>query len=240
MTANSRVTVLNVGQGQSLILQSKGKNFLVDCGGDDPQIAADLAAETLLSMGIYRLDGIILTHYDSDHAAGIPYLMSRMSADYVYLPEPCEDEDIKRSILESAGNAAVFVQEDIHLAWEQTTLSIFSPVFQFDDNESGLSVLFRGENCDILITGDLGITGEDKLVMDKGIPKLTALVAGHHGSSYSTGGSLLAATEPDYVFISVGENNRYGHPTQQVLERLEQYGCTVYRTDLDGTIVFRR
>lgn len=240
MTANSRVTVLNVGQGQSLILQSNGKSFLVDCGGDDPENAADLATETLLSMGIYRLDGIILTHYDSDHAAGIPYLMSRMSADYVYLPEPCEDEDIKRSILESAGNAAVFVQEDIHLAWEQTTLSIFSPVFQFDDNESGLSVLFRGENCDILITGDLGITGENKLVVDKGIPKLTALVAGHHGSSYSTGGSLLAATEPDYVFISVGENNRYGHPTQQVLERLEQYGCTVYRTDLDGTIVFRR
>lgn len=240
MTANSRITVLNVGQGQSLILQSKGKSFLVDCGGDDPENSADLAAETLLSMGIYRLDGIILTHYDADHAAGIPYLMSRVHADHVYLPEPCEDEDIKRSILESAGNGAILVRQDLYLAWERTTLSIFSPVFQFDDNESGLSVLFRGENCDILITGDLGITGENKLVLDKSIPKLTALVAGHHGSPYSTGSSLLAATNPDYVFISVGENNRYGHPSQQVLERLEQYNCTVYRTDQQGTIVFRR
>lgn len=240
MTANSRITVLNVGQGQSLILQSKGKSFLVDCGGDDPENSADLAAETLLSMGIYRLDGIILTHYDADHAAGIPYLMSRVRADYVYLPEPCEDEEIKLSILESAGDAAIFVRQDLHLAWERTTLSIFSPVFQVDDNESGLSVLFRGENCDILITGDLGITGENKLVLDKSIPKLTALVAGHHGSPYSTGSSLLAATNPDYVFISVGENNRYGHPSQQVLERLEQYNCTVYRTDQEGTIVFRR
>ena len=240
LMSNSQVTVLDVGQGQSILLQSQGKNFLVDCGGDNPKTAADQAAETLLSMGVYRLDAVILTHYDRDHAEGIPYLLSRIPADSVFLPVPTEDEEIKQAILDAAGDTAVLVQQDLQLAWEECSLTIYSPFLQFDDNESGLSVLFRGKNCDILITGDLGTSGENKLCLEKEIPQLTALVAGHHGSPYSTGGGLLSMTKPQYVFISVGEDNSYGHPNQQVLDRLEQYGCSVCRTDQDGTIVFRR
>jgi len=240
LTAKSQVTVLDVGQGQSILLQSGGKTFLVDCGGDDPKEAADQAAETLLCMGIYRLDGVILTHYDGDHAEGIPYLLSRIPADTVFLPASSEQDEIKQTVLDAAGKAAVWVLQDVQLGWDGCSLTIFAPLSQSDDNESGLSVLFRGKNCDILITGDLSITGENKLLLEKDIPQLTALVAGHHGSPYSTGGGLLAMTKPQYVFISVGKNNPYGHPNQQVLDRLEQYSCSVCRTDQDGTIVFRR
>ena len=126
------------------------------------------------------------------------------------------------------------------MVWQDSELTIFAPFSYAHDNESGLCVLFRGDNCDILITGDMKSTAENKLVLEKEIPQLTALVAGHHGSPYSTGSGLLALTRPQYVLISVGEDNRYGHPGKQLLERLEQYDCTVYRTDLDGTIVFRR
>ena len=240
LTDNSRVTVLDVGQGQCVILQTKGKTFLIDCGGDRATSVADLAAETLLSMGVYRLDGIILTHYDGDHADGLPYLLTRIPADNIFLPEWAEQEASKQIILDVAGAAAIMVQQDIHLSWENTTLSIYAPVLKSDDNESGLCVLFQGENCDILITGDLGITGENRLLLDKNIPDLTALIAGHHGSPYSTGEGILLMTKPEYVFISVSVDNPYGHPSQVVLDRLEQYHCTVYRTDLDGTIVFRR
>ena len=240
MTANSRITILDVGQGQCVLLQAKGKNYLVDCGGDNPSHASDVASEALLSMGIYRLDGVILTHYDNDHAAGIPYLLSRIQVDYVFLPEYSEDAEIKQKIIDAAGNTVYFVREDLDLCWEDTKLSIFAPLLQSDDNESGLCILFSGKNCDILITGDLDISGENKLVLNKNIPQLTALIAGHHGSSYSTGEPLLAATDPEYVFISVGQNNRYGHPSREVLDRLGQYHCTVYRTDQQGTIVFRR
>lgn len=240
LTDNSRVTVLDVGQGQSIILQSNGKTFLVDCGGDDPERAADQAAETLLSMGIYRLDGVILTHYDGDHADGIPYLLSRVPADTVFLPDHSEVEETKNKLLNAAGDRAAVVHQDLELSWENSALKLYAPLSKTEDNESGLSVLFQGENCDILITGDLGVSGENTLVLKKSLPRLTALVAGHHGSAYSTGNGLLAATTPQYVFISVGADNRYGHPSQQLLERLEQYDCTVYRTDLNGTIVFRR
>jgi competence protein ComEC len=240
LTANSQVTVLDVGQGQSILLQSHGKTFLVDCGGDDREDAADQAAETLLSMGIYRLDGVILTHYDSDHAGGIPYLLSRISADSVFLPAATQQEESNQTVLDAAEDAAVLVDRDIQLAWEECSITIFAPLSSSDDNESGLSVLFRGENCDILITGDMGISGENKLLLEKDIPQLTALVVGHHGSSYSTGEGLLVKTRPQYSFISAGQDNPYGHPSKQVLDRLEKYDCFVYRTDQDGTIVFRR
>lgn len=240
VTAKSQVTILDVGQGQSIILQSEGRTFLVDCGGDDPEEAADEASETLLSMGIYRLDGLILTHYDQDHSGGIPYLLSRIKADSVYIPMFAEEEDSQQTILSAAGNASILVQQDTLLEWADCSLEIFAPVSHSGDNESGLSVLFCGENCDILITGDMGINAENKLLLEKNIPQLTALVAGHHGSPYSTGDGLLSMTDPQYVFISVGLDNSYGHPSEEVLERIKQHGCSILRTDLDGTIVFRR
>ena len=80
-----RVTVLDVGQGQCVLLQSGGRNYLVDCGGDSDTQAADTAAETLLSMGIHKLDGVIVTHYDRDHAGGVGYLLSRIAGEMNFL-----------------------------------------------------------------------------------------------------------------------------------------------------------
>jgi competence protein ComEC len=108
------------------------------------------------------------------------------------------------------------------------------------DNESGISVLFSGENCDILITGDMSALGERLLLMSHQIPKLEVLVAGHHGADSSTSERLLEQTWPDTVMISVGEDNRYGHPAQSVMDRLTKFGCEIRRTDKEGTIVFRR
>ena len=109
-----------------------------------------------------------------------------------------------------------------------------------DDNESSMCVLFQPENCDILITGDRSNTGERALLQQTQLPKLEILVAGHHGSNNATSFDLLAATQPQAVVISVGENNRYGHPREEMLERVSRFGCKVYRTDQQGTITFRR
>ena len=216
------------------MVQLGQKNYLIDCGGDSDTDAADIAAETLLSQGIARLDGVIVTHYDRDHAGGISNLLSRIPADAVFLPDvPDEDEIV------AASGSEFYVREDVSLQWEDNCLTVFAPVISASSNESGLSALFSGGGCDILITDDMSTFGEMLLLHEKRIPKLTALVAGHHGSKSSTGDKLLSATKPDYVLISVGDNS-YGHPHSDVLKRLEEYGCTVYRTDLDGTIVFGR
>lgn len=234
MLDNVRMTVLDVGQGQCILLQAEGKNYLIDCGGDSDTEVADLAAETLLSQGIARLDGVIVTHFDRDHAGGVSYLLSRVPANAVFLPQ-AEDEE---QLICPTGTE-IFVTEDLTLQWGNQLLTVFAPVMSTSSNESGLSVLFQSPECDILITGDMNILGETLLLHDKTIPELTVLVAGHHGSKSSTSDKLLEATAPQYVMISVGENS-YGHPHIDVLQRLNRYGCTVYRTDLDGTIIFRR
>lgn len=235
-----RMTVLDVGQGQCILLQADGRNYLIDCGGGSDTRSADLAAETLLSQGIRRLDGVIVTHYDRDHAGGVGYLLSRIPADTVFLPETVDVDGTQESILANCDGRDTVVVQDVQLCWEDNCLDIFAPVLSTSSNESGLSVLFQRGDHAILITGDMSYLGERLLLEEKQLPRLTALVVGHHGSASSTGMDLLSATRPEYAFISVGADNGYGHPSTEVLDRLAEIGCTVYRTDENGTIIFRR
>ena len=102
-----------------------------------------------------------------------------------------------------------------------------------------MCILFQGENCDILITGDRDIAGEAALLQQADLPKLELLIAGHHGANDSTGFELLYETKPEAAVISVSADNFYGHPARSVLERLSLFGTKVFRTDLHGTIIFR-
>lgn len=235
------VTVLDVGQGQCILLQSKGRTYMVDCGGSYFEDAADTAAATLLSQGISQLDGLVLTHYDADHAEGAVYLLQRIGADAVFMPDVADESGLKDAIIEQAVPGTVhLVQSDLLLSADGMALTIFGPEMDTSDNESSLCVLFQAGNCDILITGDRSTSGELALLQHAQLPDLEVLVAGHHGSKSSTGMLLLEATKPDIVLISVGADNWYGHPSPEMLARLEQYDCQVYRTDLNGTIIIRR
>lgn len=236
---NYRMTVLDVGQGQCILLQSDGKTFMVDCGGDSDENTADLAVQTLLSQGITRLDGLVLTHYDADHAGGAAHLLKRMRVETLFLPEKSDDTGLEEAIRDAAKGKVVTVDKDLLLSFGKTQLSIFSSQELQSSNESSLCVLFQRENCDILITGDRSTTGELLLLQTGRIPDLDILVAGHHGSESSTGEFLLKTTTPETVVISVGADNGYGHPSDAVLDRLKTYGCVVRRTDLEGTIIIR-
>lgn len=231
-----RVTVLNVGQGQCILLQSEGKSFLVDCGGSYEEDAAAAAAETLLSQGIDHLDGLILTHFDRDHADGAPLLLTRIPADCLYVPDPAEDETARQLL---AAAPATSVDRDTEITFGGSTIRLYVPDSQADSNETSLFVLFQTENCAILITGDNNQETEQALLRRVTLPRLDVLVVGHHGSARATSEALLTATRPNAAVISVGKDNAYGHPTQEVLDRLEAAGCRIYRTDRDGTVIFK-
>lgn len=234
-----RVTVLDVGQGQCVLLQSSGRTYVVDCGGSYEDDAADIAAATLLSQGITQIDGLILTHYDTDHIGGAGYLMSRVPPKVLILPEGEDTKGFEAELLSDFPGEVIRGDRDLQITWGDSTITVYASRYFENSNESSLCVLFQEEECDILITGDRGIIGETILLHAANIPKLDALVVGHHGSSGSTGEALLEATRPEQAVISVGANNPYRHPSAATLERLADFGCRVRRTDLEGTIIIR-
>ena len=228
-----RFAVLDVGQGQCVLLQAEGRNYMVDCGGSSDGMAADTAAEFLLSQGITKLDALILNHYDRDHFGGVENLLSRVGTELVILPP------VYTPWNPDAGQI-LYATEDLLLSAENTKISIYTSEFPGNSNENSLCILFDTENCDILITGDRDEFGERMLLRHHMIPDVDILVAGHHGSRLSSGEDLLAAARPEIVCISAGAGNRFGHPEPELLQRLENHGCTVYRTDLQGNIIIRR
>ena len=233
--SSCRVTVLDVGQGQSVIVQTEGKAFLVDCGGSYPQSVADAVSAELLSMGISRLDAVILTHEDTDHSGALPYLLTRIDADLLILPATAGGYEIPQMDAQ-----ILWTDRLTRLAFGDAAVTLYPPTFSTLNNENSLCILFDTEKCDILFTGDRSHRGEEVLLAQYPIPKVDLLIAGHHGSKNSTGDTLLAAVRPETVIISVGKNNVYGHPAPELLERLQIFGCAVARTDLDGKIVYRR
>lgn len=227
-------SMLDVGQGQCLLLQTQGKTIMVDCGGDSDRTTADRAAETLLSQGFSRIDALIVTHPDRDHAGAVENFLSRIPAGVVILPPDAQEMSVPE------GTKTVCAASNLLLTAGDAKLSIFAPVYRGSDNEMSLCVLFESENCDILITGDRDRAGEWSLLRNASLPDVDILVAGHHGSQYATSEELLQAVTPEIVCISAGAGNPYGHPAQETLKRLSDFGCTVYRTDLQGTITIRR
>ena len=235
-----RVTVLDVGQGQAILLQSDDKTYLVDCGSSSESAAADTVAEYLLSQSVFRLDGLILTHYDIDHSGGVPLLMSRILVDRLYLPDMADDGDIKQFLRQNYSSRIRWIRNMDVIQHETSRITLIPGENNGAENENSLCVLFQAEKCDILITGDRNNTGERKLLNSFDLPELELLIAGHHGANTATGFELLSVTQPKAVAISVEKDNIYGHPSRELLERLEAFGCSVYRTDQQGTIIFGR
>ena len=234
-----RVTVLDVGQGQSILLQYEDRHYLVDCGGDGAAAAADTAAAELLSQGVRKLDGLIITHFDADHAAGAELLLEQIPARTIYLPDAEPDHRIRKTLEREYGSKIEWLDFGEILEIDIFPMTIIAAQEESEGNDSSLCVLFQPENYDILITGDRDSGGEMELLAQYPIPELELLVVGHHGSSSSTGMEFLNATSPAMAVISVGDDNSYGHPDKQVLQRLKLAGCKIWRTDEDGKLTFK-
>lgn len=240
---NFRMTMLDVGQGQCLVFQEGGATLLYDCGGDSVTKAGETASRFLLSQGIGKVDVLVLSHYDVDHAGGVCQLMERTPIDLLYLPDiPCET-DMRQEIEETAARYQTeirYVTQNTLLSIGDTQVQIYAPVTEAKANDASLALLYSQGSYDILATGDMSSSAERMLLTENRLPNIEILVAGHHGAKTSTCNTLLEETRPETVLISAGKNNFYGHPAQSTLDRIEEFGAEVIRTDLCGNITIRR
>lgn len=234
------VRVLDVGQGQSVALTSRGACAVVDCGGSAAGNAGDTAADVLGSVGEGKVDLLLLTHFHSDHTNGVAELFARMDIGAVVLPSGLEDEagDVL-ALAREEGSAVYWIDEITVFPLGEAVLTVCPPLGGGDENEGGLSVLCTAGAYDALITGDMSGKVENLLLEKMDLPDIELLVVGHHGSRTSTTAELLEALRPETAVISVGADNSYGHPNGATLLRLAQAGCAVYRTDENGTVTIR-
>ncbi len=238
-TPSMQVDVLDVGQGQSVLLRSGDAFALVDCGGDSYHEAGDIAADRLLNFGEDDLDLLILTHYHDDHANGVVELLDRVDVKCIALPDVEAESELRQQILTLARQKNIevlFVREDKKIELGGGVITIYPPLGEEDANELGLTVLYSAGQQDVLITGDMNAEVEQELLKHADLPDVEVMVAGHHGSKYSNCAQLLEEVRPEFAVISVGAYNRFGHPTAEALERFQSVGAEIYRTDTMGTV----
>ena len=236
-----RFTALDVEQGQCLVLQIGGGVMLIDCGGPSSADAGTRAADYVESRFLKGVDVLLRTHLHSDHANGAEKLLWRVPVRLLLLPADAEDDDaLLPGILAAAaarGTEVRFLSADQALSLGALHAELYVPQGGAGDNERGLIVSGHCGEYDFLVTGDAGIQTENQLLRRAELPREELLVVGHHGSRNSTGDALLRRTRPVNAVISVGGNS-YGHPTQEVLDRLAACGTAVWRTDRSGNVTF--
>jgi competence protein ComEC len=238
-TADGVVTVLDVGQGSCAALLSGEGTCLVDCGGSGMDDAGDVAADYFASQGVDRLDLLVLTHFDSDHINGVEELFYRMDVEKLAVPDVETEYGQREQVLalaEKEGAQVLFITEITEFSMGETgTLTVYPPLARGASNEQGLFVLCSAAGFEALITGDADAAVEKLLVKSYDIPDIDLLVVGHHGSAGSTCEELLDGVTPEVAVISVGYNS-YGHPREEVQERLEERDISIYRTDTMGSV----
>ena len=236
------VAVLDVGQGECVVLADGGGTVVVDCGGSGMTDAGDIAADYLLGIGRTKIDMLVLTHLHTDHANGAETLLYRVDVGCVVMPAEDGDSDpMREKVLEAARRRNVPVRllsGPSRAVAGGIELDMLLPRGESDTNERGIVVLAGMGDVRTLIMGDAGREAEMALLRDRAVPDVDILVVGHHGSRSASGAIFLRAARPETAVISVGYN-AYGHPAEEVLERLEGYCGTVLRTDEQGNAVIR-
>ena len=231
--------VLDVGQGESVLLSSGGQFALVDCGSRNSWYdAGGIAADHLATMGCGTLDYLILTHYDYDHVSGVTELLARTRVGTLLLPDVADDAGMRLQVELAArdhGADIRYVRTETALPLGRSSLTIYPPGDVKGDNEQCLAILCTYGDYDLLITGDMNMAAERQLIAEHDLPDIEALVVGHHGSKSSTSEELLEAVTPEVGIISVGDNS-YGHPTEDALRRLVLADVDICRTDKQGTV----
>ena len=237
-------TVLDVGQGQCCVAEMGGGAVVIDCGSTSADDSGRIAADHLYSLGETEIDLLVLTHFHADHVNGVTELMARVPVAALAVPIPPEEDEWAAeriiSLAERQNADIIYVTEDMAFSTGDFTITLYAPVGDDTyENERGVTVLLSEQDYDVLVTGDAGMETEIILARTKELPDIETLVVGHHGSRYSTSLTLLNSVTPETAIISVGEDNGYGHPAPEVLDRLESFGITVYRTDRNGSVTVR-
>ncbi|MGG5462057.1 ComEC/Rec2 family competence protein [Clostridium sp. B9] len=233
------VTYLNVGQGDSELIQVNGKNMLIDAGTN---AGADELVKDLKDRGIKTIDIAIATHPHEDHIGGMDEVLENFDVKSFYAPKVAHTTKTYENMLKAVKNEGLKLKQikegtDIDLG-VNTDVEVYTPTkTSYDDlnNYSPIMKITYGENA-FMFTGDAEEISEKEALKEHKDLKADVLKLGHHGSHSSTSEPFLKAVDPSIAIVSCGKNNKYGHPHKETMDKLKQANVKVYETFRDGDI----
>lgn len=242
--AEFQVHVIDVGQGDSILVTADGHAMLIDAAEAS---AAGVITDYLAQQQITSLDYAVATHLHADHIGGFPEVWEAVKPEHIIEPI-CPDDLLPTSktyeryldAAEASGADYTEMQAGDSFTLGNAVVEVLAPVTDEAKDLNNTSLVLRVQYDDVvcLFTGDME-NAEEETVLEQGSDlKADLLKVGHHGSDTSTGAAFLAEVRPSYAAISCGVDNSYGHPAKETLEKLAGYTDRVYITAEDGDIVF--
>ncbi len=244
-----RVVFLDVGQGDSTVIQLPDHRFmLVDAGGlagTGFDIGERVVTPALLALGARSIDTLVLTHGDPDHIGGAPAVLRHFSPHHIWEGVPVPPHAGLRDVA-SVARAARMLWRTVQAADREVAggaeIRVLHPPIpdwerQRVRNEDSIVVELRFGDISVLLPGDIGREAEQRLTPDLATAPLTIVKAPHHGSATSSTQPFVDALHPAAVIFSAGRGNRFGHPAPPVVARYRAANAVIFRTDEDGAIV---
>jgi beta-lactamase superfamily II metal-dependent hydrolase len=239
------VSFLDVGQGDAILIQTpSGHTMLID-GGPSDGVLEKLSSK--LGYFNHHIDVMVETHPDADHITGLIPVLAKYTVDTIItsplLGHTGVSDALERSVDEEQAHVHVGKKGDEIIFGDGVIATILHPPVHFrgnekDTNDASVSMVVTYGAESVLLTGDLPSVDEGALLSDTLPHHVTIYKAGHHGSKYSSGDQLLSYIHPEYSVVSVGKNNRYGHPNPEALNRLTAYSQEILSTTERGTVTF--
>jgi len=234
-----KVHYIDVGQGDSILIQQDGHNMLIDAGTNSSE---KVVVDYLKSHGVTKLDYVIGTHPHEDHIGGLDAVINNFEIGQVFMPKVTHTSQTFKSVVTAITNKGLKITTPKignsyglgNARWE-----IIAPVSASYDNLNNYSIVTKLKfgNNSFIFTGDAESLSEGEILQKQLDISSDVLKVGHHGSKTSTTQNFLNKVNPKYAVISCGKGNKYGHPTQETLNKLRDKNVKVYRTDENGTVV---
>lgn len=241
-TNQESITVhfIDVGQGDSIFIDTSGLDVLADGG---TRTAGDTVIDYLGNLSITKIHLMVATHMDADHIGGlITVLSSNIQVDEVLINNQTGTSATYNDFMSLSNTHSVRAAQrgDTYILTQNVNLTVLNPVqpLEFDDqNENSVVMRLQIGESSFLLMGDAEADTEES-ILESGLEvNSDVLKVGHHGSNSSTTDAFLNAVSPSIAIISAGENNQYGHPHQETLDKLFARGITVYGTYKSGSII---
>lgn len=236
-TSNLKVYYFDVGQADSMLIVNNNQTMLIDAGNNDD---GELVVSNIKKLGITKLDYVIGTHPHEDHIGGLDNVIDAFDIGTIYMPKVQANTKTFEDVLDSINKKGLSITSpkigDTFKVGNANCEVMSTGEDSSNLNSTSIVIRMQYNNKSYLFMGDAEKVNEDA----RKWPKTDILKVGHHGSSTSSSLNFLEQVQPKIAIIEVGTGNKYGHPHEEVVKRLEKIGATIYRTDLQKDILIEQ